>query len=444
MSLTHRHLVDRKTNFNQLLWRSVTRETQKLFYVDKLSPVSYDQIIGNYKGSKKKRYESAKKCLLTMGLHPKHVKIRMFIKSERTQKSSVDKPPRAIQYRWPEFNLELLRYIVPFEEHYYENLKYGVVSDTRVIAKGLNWEQRAELVLLKSSYFTKPKYVLLDHKAFDSTINVEHLKSTHRKYTKCMPSNSLRLLLKHQLKNTGYTRHGIKYSVVGTRMSGDADTGCGNSIVNLDAIYAWLKANRVRKYDILVDGDDSIVWVEDQELDYGIFSHLGLETKHEEVLRLEQVEFCKCKIVMRPKPLFVRDPERVLSHAIVSMRQIKGAQLKWMASVGMCEAAVNSGVPILQCFGLLWAALSTERIYDRDIMRRMAGHSFNPQPVTDWARNSFSESFGISPANQILIEDCLTEYYNKYTIQNDEQERRTWTRYECCNESSGSSWWYSC
>lgn len=259
-ALTNRHLVDRQyIPFDRNFYLKVARQTQK-FYPKNLDPCSYSEVINVYTGPKKQIYLRALKNLQLYGYKQRYSNISMFVKPDRYPSGDIaNKDPRAIQYRDPEFNLMLSRYIKAFEHHCYTNLTYGVVSNTRVIAKGLNNYQRAELIMEKAACFKNPVFILLDHSRFDSTINVEHLKATHRKYQKAFRSKSLQKLLNCQIHNKGRSKHGITYQTYGTRMSGDPDTGCGNSVVNADVLWAYFKYSKILKYDFILDGDDSIL-----------------------------------------------------------------------------------------------------------------------------------------------------------------------------------------
>lgn len=446
-ALCERHLVERrKVLVNEREWMNVARET-KQYYRDKLTPLRYRTVIEGYSGNKKRRYIRALDNLRNGGLEPKHARVKMFVKNERFDSWAIErKPPRAIQYRTPEYNLCLMRYIKAFEEWYYPKLKYGVVSGTRIIAKGLNWKQRAELLVQKASHFVKPKYIMTDYTAFDSTIDVPHLKSTHSKYRKVFGA-PLRLL-NAQINNVGKTRHGIKYRVRGTRMSGDADTACGNTIVNLDAIHGVLRKSGISKYDMLVDGDDSVIIVEDEsEYDVGYYEQLGLVVKHEVVHHLADVEFCQSRIVWTAAgPLFVRHPCKVLSNGALCRRDYPGRYDSWLAAVGACEKACNPGVPVLSVFGSVLDGLSASKLYDDDLKRRMEYMKMEDCSVaiTMEARASMTRAWGIPIDVQIGLEKVIAEECMSYDLKDDEQLQRTRTWYECRYEPSSRSWWCRC
>lgn len=382
--------------------REVTKRTEHLYPA--VTPLSYNAVVNRYSGAKKRRYVTALLNLQQYGLQPKDCKVRMFVKNERFEHKYLGvKPPRAIQYRTPEFNLGFLRYVTAMEEWIYPNLKLGC-SGTRVVAKGLNWEDRAELIVEKASWFRRPLFIMNDYTSFDATIGTALLRANSRKYVR-MCGRGVRLWTKEQLYNTGYTRHGIKYKVKGTRMSGDADTGLGNTLINIDAIVEFLRVNNITKYEFIVDGDDSVIIVEQTEkaLDYTSFGRMGLILRSETTTDIHKVEFCQSRIIFRPKPLLVRNPRKVISTAAIC-RNIQADAKAWLCGVGHCELACNPGVPVLQSFAQALTTASVTPYFDRDMERRMEGSVGKPQPITDIARLSFYKAWGIDPSQQVWLE----------------------------------------
>lgn len=443
-ALRERHLVQKNVQLDVKLWNECARRNEKWFNWQ-VQPCSMKEILKSYKGNKLRTYERALVYLSEYGLQPKHSRVSMFVKNERFPKDKIEvKPPRAIQYRSPEFNLCMMKFTRKLEENY-NRMLFGVVSGLRPIVKGLNNEQRAELLLEKLSWFERPKFIEVDHSAFDSTISEHHLKTTHRKYRKVF-GRRCKWIFSQQIDNRGRTRHGIKYRVRGTRMSGDADTALGNCIVNCDAITGVLWKSGIEKYDMIVDGDDSVIVVEhDAVVDYGLFKQLGLETKYQEKTKLAEVDFCQSRMIFRPEPIWVRNPVRAISNGALCKKWYKNFG-DWLAAYGMCEAAVNQGVPVMQAFGEALAKLSTKPAHDRDIERRMELRGeVKKKEITTEARMSFWESFGTPPPLQIMLEEEIAKgiWCNSWakTSEHVKQLSRAWTWSEYGPQSSSSSWW---
>lgn len=415
-ALTNRHLVDRSyIPFDREFWYRICRKTMK-FYPKGVRSMTFREVCARYTGDKKRLYVKAALELQQHGLLKKHSTVKMFVKPDRYPEDDCsEKDPRAIQYRSPHFNLVMGSYIFPYEHLLYEQLKMGSVSGTRVIAKGLNPYQRAKLFREKASHFVRPKYLMFDHSRFDSTINVDHLATTHKRYMRAFKSKTLNSCLRAQLRNVGYSKGGIKYRTTGTRMSGDVDTGCGNSIVNANCLWAVLHYSGIEKFDYLLDGDDSIVVIEQDDftkLKLSLFARCGFDTKFDHTNDINKVEFCQSRLV---GDNFVRKPLRVMSHTTV-MRKVEPAKRVsgWLKAVGMCELAMNQGVPIIQSYAAKLASLQAKPLFDPEMMWRMGDlkPTHKTTEVTAEARHQFALAFGVPEYLQVALEQQTVLTYN--------------------------------
>lgn len=231
-------------------------------------------------------------------------------------------------------------------------------------------------------------------------------------------------------------------------MSGDADTALGNTLVNLDCMYGFLKANNITKYDMLVDGDDSIVIVEQgEEFSTDFFQEYGFKTKLEVTNSLERAEFCQSRVVYTDPPTFVRNPCRAMSHASIAVDMEANDINGWLEAVALCEISCNSGVPVLQTFA---ESLRTgyRPKFTPDMCHRMALETFrNAKPITDEARASFSRAWGIDPTLQRELEEtCLTyRVLNCSTSDYESEQTRTRSRrVERSSQRRSSAWWCGC
>lgn len=102
-----------------------------------------------------------------------------------------------------------------------------------------------------------------------------------------------------------------------------------------------------------------------------------------------------------------RNPRRALSHAAVMLRQ--GPLRRIRQGVALCELACNPGVPIMQSFAVglsqggvrpLFMDHYGVRYHDHQGYRTMV-------EVTAEARVAYALSWGISPAEQEMIEEEL-------------------------------------
>jgi len=225
-----------------------------------------------------------------------------------------------------------------------------------------------------------------------------------------------------QMRNRGGTKNGTQYYTPGTRMSGEASTALGGTVLNILLLRAWLGAIRHCMY---VDGDDSVVIIERD--DRALLPDLAttmramcMHTKLEQSTEVfEEVEFCQSRPVeVGGRWRMVRNPLRVLSRAGWSVLPMPPSLVhRWVRSVGLCEMVLGRGVPILQRLGELMAQRGSGRYYmtDKHYEARKLQHSIDrvqPIDVEYATRLSFERAWGVDPQTQMLIEDTLTVEYD--------------------------------
>jgi len=205
-------------------------------------------------------------------------------------------------------------------------------------------------------------------------------------------------------------------------MSGDYNTSLGNTIVNQMAFHSLLSGLGV-PYDAIYNGDDSVVCIQEANLDVVMaasqshFAKLGLETKMGVVRDIYDVDFCQGHVVETAIGWrLVRHPTRALSHTAVSIKKYGGKRwLAWLRAVGECEAATNKGVPILQAYAQClmrnaWAGGRVNALYERDLWYRKGCERVGTAPITHQARFGFWQAFGIPPSAQIAIEERFAKF----------------------------------
>lgn len=210
-----------------------------------------------------------------------------------------------------------------------------------------------------------------------------------------------------QLVNKGVTRNGTKYRTVGTRMSGDQNTGLGNSILN----YAMLSSVFGKKAAYYIDGDDSVVICESVQVPKLDFSQFGMSTKAELAYELEKIEFCQCRPVEGAREwVMARNPMRALRRLpwVVGSKHLQAIP-RYIKSVGMCELALNPGVPVLQAVGQSMLKFGSGRYLHTD--RHWAAKLMPQGPesarfisVPYRSRLSYENAWGISPDEQLEFE----------------------------------------
>lgn len=400
-ALGYRHLISRDVGFDAAFFKENMLDIETVS-ADKIGKLA---VVNSYRGAKKNMYYRALLNVRESLDFNNWKRVRMFVKPDKYEADEVSrKEPRAIQYRSPEFNLLVAAHLRPLEHAYYEQLKSEV--GLRVIAKGLNNHERASNIVQASELFENPVYLLLDHSKFDSHVRQEHLKWVYRQYYKSTRNRFLRYLTSMMLVNRGYTKHGIKYKILGTRMSGDYDTALGNTLINLGILRAYTKGIRAH---ILLDGDDSVIVMEKRDLcrlDDSVFGKMGMTTEKNVVYELQHVEFCRSLLLPLEKPVFARDYRRALSHMQVSEKWYDGKyRLRYLSGMARGELAASAGVPVIQAYAEALAGLSSQFVVDE---QRLAAYGVGESlEVTDEARIAYYEAYGISPTEQLQMESAL-------------------------------------
>lgn len=381
---------------------------------------------------KKRIYERALGNLLDGGYQKWMSRLSSFIKVEAvcgTTKGSAD--PRMIQARSPEFNIVFGCYYKPIE-HLLLTLDWSRVfpwaPKGRLIAKGLNNVQRGRLLRAKWETFKNPICFDFDASRFDQSVSVEFLEMCHEFYVALHNGDKfLAKILREQIKNAGVTANGWRYFGDGGRASGDQDTGGGNSLITVVMAIQFFRFLSIR-FDFICDGDDGLLFIEAEDIavmsefvqhcmDMGFKMELG-----KPVSVFEHIDFCQCRPVelMPGKWVMVRKPARAISRLAMSHTSmstiIEALYTLW--AVGSCELALGSGVPIMQSVAL-WAIRNGKKPSARfmALTQYRATYrywdlpkSHGPRPISPCARESFSEAFGVSVGEQLILERAFDSH----------------------------------
>lgn len=386
-----------------------------------ISSTTEDHIISRAVSSKKKLLLQAQETLTYNPLHERDGDIKMFLKDDKYHHTSRVAQylgqesddsfgaPRCIQYRNKRYCLRLATYLHPIEEHCYA---YTDWTGTPIFAKGRNMVNRGKDLRRKWKSFAFPKALLFDHSKFDAHVSENLLKLEHWFYHSCNPSDELRYLLHLQIVNLGRTKNGTRYRTKATRMSGDQNTGLGNSLINYAILMSFVSHFGL-KASCYVDGDDSVVVIEDEgkyyDLDY--FRQFGMVTKGEETTHFSKVEFCQTRPVRLDHGwTMVRNPYRLLTRIPWTVKNLSPSkELPYLASVGRCEMALGMGAPIGQYIGYKLSCLSKQHI-ETDLEWVARQQNYRPRrayllPPSSRARSSYADAWGLTADQQVEIEN---------------------------------------
>lgn len=389
------------------------------------TPMTREEFVECYTGRRRTIYTQAMESLLERPLRRSDSYINAFVKCEKVDCRKV---PRVIQPRNPRYNVELGKYIKHVEHRVYKAIA-RVAGQKVVVAKGLNVLQLGESVAELWHATRDPVYVGFDASRFDMHVTVDMLRWEHSFYTKLYDgAPELRKLLNWQLSTRGfaYCPDGkLKYKTVGHRASGDMNTGLGNCLIMCALILRLREVTGVA-FKFINNGDDCGAFIERRYASDviravpGFFQDYGFRIVCEEPVDvLEQVSFCG----MRPLQCYdgvrlVRELETALEKDSLSVTHLPDelSARKWLYSVGECGLSLCAGVPVFQALYQAYIRQGVKSnmhnaVYmESGAMRLAVGLHPKAFPVTSDARLSFWSAFGVTPDEQLDLENYYTHW----------------------------------
>jgi len=324
----------------------------------------------------------------------------MFLKDDKYHTLKIG-APRCIQYRSKRYCLPLATYLHPLEQYVYT---WKDSSGSPIFAKARNLVQRGEDIEHKFNYMVRPAVISLDHSKFDCHVNKQLLELEHKFYNSCFHSKQLRDMLKWQKRNVGKTSNGVEYTTMFTRMSGDQNTGLGNSLINY-AMTATLLAGI--KHCLYIDGDDFLIFVEREDVDkvnHQAYEQFGMSTKLDNIAyEIEQIDFCQCRPVFNGSSYtLVRSPFRMLERVQWGVGKFSKSYIpRYLTSIGQCCLSLGMGLPVEQYIGQQLASFNSKRKVITDMhyiankMPYRVGRARVVEPTLQ-TRLSYERAWGLS------------------------------------------------
>jgi len=383
------------------------------------TPVNRESFPLLYRGRRRLIYERAVESLRADPIQQRDAMVSAFVKAEKINFSDKPDPaPRIIQPRHPRYNVEIGRYLKPFEHNAYEG--FAAYAGYPVILKGLNASQQAVVFHDSWSQFVKPVAIGLDASRFDQHVSQDALRFEHRFYNLKFQSKELATLLNWQLhtKGIGRARDGhVKYSVNGSRMSGDMNTALGNCIIMATIVLWYLESNHIHAR-LHNNGDDCTVILEHRDLQLmdGIddcFTHFGFRLTREPVVyEFERIEFCQTRPVLTSTGWrMVRNPYTAISKDCVSLLSWSNeVEFQRWRNAAECGITLTKGVPVWErWYQTLWAPQTAEYAVDSICETGMGflSRGIVGGEITQDSRYSFYLAFGILPDDQVALEESI-------------------------------------
>lgn len=221
---------------------------------------------------------------------------KAFVKVEnllyRNKGGHIHKAPRLIQAAQPEFIVQTGPLTMAIQ---------NFVKNVWSSKNDLFFSSGAHALTIGNFLAQGPDNILEnDVSAFDSSID-ERICRLESWMFKKFGANPLQMqLFDHNINTHGYTHGGIKYSVKGTRKSGDPWTSVFNSVLNglmhlytFERLTGWSYEKCRRSFKIVVQGDDSVCRYMGPRLNFRRpLLELGFDCECNHRSTLDEVEYC--------------------------------------------------------------------------------------------------------------------------------------------------------
>lgn len=416
---TNEHMAENEDNIIKV--KEAFAEFEKYHPPTIVKKLDLDGVVARAPLSKRKLYRRAAAVLKNRALRDKDYEIKSFIKNERAD--NVTKPPRLIQARGPVYCVAISQFLTPIEDRVLHKPDAVTIS-----LKGK--DQRAKARILKGRWdkYATPVAVLADHSRYDSRQWTGWLKCEHDYYLKHYDDDDdLRDMLSQQLITKGKVHRKVHYSVIGTRLSGERNTSLGNSINNAAKLYYITR--HIENKDVIVEGDDSIIFMDASDLDkldLQSLNDFGFNTTVEYAYTFEKVSFCQCQPVETINGWeMIRNPIRMMSRTATCINYLytKSLELtkRWYHTVGIAEQHMNRGVPVTQAWADKLASLHSKEVtMDADDTYIRKSDNKGSKLITNAARLSFCRAFNISVSEQLRMEKVISDL--KFDFNNVKHE----------------------
>jgi len=158
----------------------------------------------------------------------------------------------------------------------------------------------------KRKHGVYPWILELDLSGMDTHCTEQLIKLEWRFFERCFRGTPcgawISQISKFFIQNVGYFLN-VFFKLLGCRMSGDMHTGLGNCLAMISMVWAFNKLHSLNRTDILVDGDDTNLYVHPEDVDLYIQSlpNFIFDCGHELKLIVKSncwdIEWCQCKLV---------------------------------------------------------------------------------------------------------------------------------------------------
>lgn len=278
----------------------------------------------------------------------------------------------------------------------------------------------------------------VDYTAWDSTLSVFDLELTHYVYKQLFHGfpRIAEVLAKHTVSCWSYS-NGCRYTLTGTRVSGDSDTTVGNSILHWIYNVALLEeithayAPWTSCHHFEVAGDDGVLGLPVESIDLEELVHAGKKIKAVYRADPHDTQFCSgvvmpCEVDGKVVDRLYRLPGRTVGRIGFAPDPVPERAIgAVLADRALAEVYACSGCPITSALANNLHRYGVENCQsrwktDRDVQRRLRLEQSVPlcQSVLPITRSRFAYLFDIAASAQrrleriLAVKVCPRPYHN--------------------------------
>jgi len=213
-------------------------------------------------------------------------------------------------------------------------------------------------------------------------------------------------------------------TVLAKRMSGEMNTSLGNGFSNNMMIKFNMFKHGITEFELIVEGDDSLVCYNGPIIDENYFTSLGFVIKMKYVMSINVASFCG-QIYDPLTFVVITDPIKfVLNFPWLHMKFYNTVPNSYLMELlrgkALCALYQYAGCPIVQPYAVRILELTStfsHRIdsgsdaYKRALYHEMQtkfADGIHPRPITLAVRELMAESFGIGINDQIVMESIFS------------------------------------
>jgi hypothetical protein len=276
------------------MWAQVLEFMKEQIETVKVRVYSFKEFLQTVPGAKRMNFTKAYDDYLVNGLKP--LVYRAFVKREllppKKQGESVAGDPRVIQAPPDQYKVVLGMFTKPLGK---ELARQFHVLRPLCYASGLTPLEVGYWMHYTLQLWPNANFIETDYSRWDATLPFDALVVEHVLFEECFGlSGDALTMLRNQTHTRGYSTRHLSYEVSATRKSGDPNTSCGNSLLNLGVngltLFRMFGEAHVR---LIVLGDDMLAAVDPEVwskwnagdyiqsmIDYGLEPKLKVHETH--------------------------------------------------------------------------------------------------------------------------------------------------------------------